>query len=225
MNEYIKQSVKVNKSSTLHGRDIIVVATPLPDEISFSNILRRVEMSIPSFLLRDLDAIYVGDFDILKPRDLKAMYFKGTIYVSNEQDTEEDFYQALVHEISHHVEVLLEREIYSDGLLKMEFLSKRRQLFDILEMHGYNISWEDMMNHKFDEGLDKFFYWSVGYEKLATLVGGIFISPYAATSLREYWGKGFEEYVRGNKEDLSVISPVLYDKIELTLVHKGEKHE
>ena len=222
MNDYIKDSVENSKKNTLHGHDIVLIADPLPEEISISNVLRKVEKQIPFVLLGDLDAIYIGDFDILKPRQLKAMYFKGTIYVSNNQETEHDLYEALMHEISHHIETILEKEIYADGLLKREFLVKRRKVFDILDMHGYNVSVEAMMNHKFDEELDKFFYWSIGYERLATLIRGIFISPYSLTSLREYWGKGFEEYFTGDREEIATICPVLYDKIQTALMHKGE---
>jgi hypothetical protein len=42
---------------------------------------------------------------------------------------------------------------------------------------------------------------------------GIFIRPYAAISLREYFATGFEAYYLGNKIHLEKISPMLYDKI------------
>ena len=47
--------------------------------------------------------------------------------------------------------------------------------------------------------------------RLAT--SAIFIRPYAAVSLREYWATGFEAYFMGQKEQLQKISPDLYDKI------------
>ena len=43
---------------------------------------------------------------------------------------------------------------------------------------------------------------------------GLFISPYAATSLREYFATGFEAYYMGKKDQLDKISPVLYDTID-----------
>jgi len=45
------------------------------------------------------------------------------------------------------------------------------------------------------------------------MVPGIFSSPYAITSLREYWAKGFEEYYLGVQQDLKKISPVLFSKL------------
>jgi hypothetical protein len=45
-------------------------------------------------------------------------------------------------------------------------------------------------------------------------VGGLFPSPYAATSVREYFARGFEEYTMSNKKELKQSCPVLYNKIE-----------
>ena len=38
--------------------------------------------------------------------------------------------------------------------------------------------------------------------------------PYSITSIREYFGNGFEEYLRGDAKYLKNISPTLYNKIE-----------
>jgi len=43
---------------------------------------------------------------------------------------------------------------------------------------------------------------------------GLFVSPYAATSLREYFAIGFEEYHLKDRVYLKKISPKLYFKIE-----------
>ena len=59
-----------------------------------------------------------------------------------------------------------------------------------------------------------FLYADVGYPLLTSLTMGLFISPYAATSLREYFARGFEEYYIGDRKYLTNISPVLYNKIE-----------
>ena len=64
-------------------------------------------------------------------------------------------------------------------------------------------------NFKFDE----FMYNNIGYDKLRTLSSSLFYSPYAITSLREYWANGFENYLLGDREKLRDLSPVLYAKI------------
>ena len=50
------------------------------------------------------------------------------------------------------------------------------------------------------------------------MVANIFVSGYAATSVSEYFARGFEEYFIGNKKVLRDLSPVLYKTIE-ELVH------
>ena len=52
-------------------------------------------------------------------------------------------------------------------------------------------------------------------------VGGLFPSPYAATSVREYFARGFEEYAMDNKKELKQTCPVLYNKLEA--LHKLEE--
>ena len=216
MRDYIEANLKERrrKENTLHGRDIVVVTHPLPDHIDLDSVLRKVESYLPSVLTKELDAIYIGDFDILKKRALQALFYHGTVYITNEQDDEDDLFDDLVHEVSHSVEEAMKSDVYGDGLIEKEFLEKRIKLFDILSNEGYNMSMKSITNTHYDIELDSFLYNEVGYDKLDQLVIGIFISSYAATSLREYWGTGFQEYILGDKRELKEISPSLYDKLE-----------
>jgi len=43
---------------------------------------------------------------------------------------------------------------------------------------------------------------------------GLFVSPYAITSLREYFSTGFEEYFLKDRNYLKNMSPAIYNKIE-----------
>ena len=63
--------------------------------------------------------------------------------------------------------------------------------------------------------MDDFLYKEVGYETLWKVINGLFISPYAATSLEEYFCKGMEEYFLGKSSLLKSISPQLFKKLEL----------
>jgi hypothetical protein len=65
----------------------------------------------------------------------------------------------------------------------------------------------------FSTKIDDFLYKEVGYSALWQMVPGVFPSPYAATSLREYFARGFEEYYMGRPQELKNICPVLYSKM------------
>ena len=99
-------------------------------------------------------------------------------------------------------------------------MKKRNQLYDILVSHGYDIEWDSMDSPKYEEYLDSYLYNVVGYDILGQLIGGIFVSPYSATSLREYWAKGYEAYIISGRSELREVSPVLFSKIEK--IHGGE---
>ena len=65
-------------------------------------------------------------------------------------------------------------------------------------------------------------YKKIGYDKLSDLMMGLFITPYAATSLREYYATGFSEfYFDSNHNFLRKVSPELYKK--LLLIQDPEK--
>ena len=214
--DYIKSNLEKRKrvENTLHGRDLVVVVNPLPEHINIDSVLRRVENYVPSSLTQEIDAIYIGEFKLLQQRSIQALYYHGTIYLTNEQDDENDMLDDLVHEIAHAAESLKKDKIYGDGSLQEEFLIKRRKMLDILLEIGYDIDKKSMLSPDFDQELDNFFYWEVGYERLDNLINGIFISPYSITSLREYWAKVFETYALGNKTELQEVSPILYKKLE-----------
>ena len=214
--DYIKSNLEKRKrvENTLHGRDLVVVVNPLPEHSNIDSVLRRVENYVPSSLTQEIDAIYIGEFKLLQQRSIQALYYHGTIYLTNEQDDENDMLDDLVHEIAHAAESLKKDKIYGDGSLQEEFLIKRRKMLDILLEIGYDIDKKSMLSPDFDQELDNFFYWEVGYERLDNLINGIFISPYSITSLREYWAKGFETYALGNKTELQEVSPILYKKLE-----------
>ena len=71
------------------------------------------------------------------------------------------------------------------------------------------------MNPEYNQEFDLFLYEKVGYDKLSNIAQGIFINPYAATSLREYFATGFTEfYVHPDEHGfLKRVSPQLYKKL------------
>ena len=70
----------------------------------------------------------------------------------------------------------------------------------------------------FSKKFDEFLYLIVGYPTLTQLTPTLFVSPYGATSLREYFANCFEEYfARRQYDHVKKISPAVYEKIELLL--------
>ena len=67
---------------------------------------------------------------------------------------------------------------------------------------------------EYNANFDKFLSDTVGYPTLLTLTMGLFASPYAATSIQEYFANGFEKYFLDDPWRLSTVSPILHDKIE-----------
>ena len=62
-----------------------------------------------------------------------------------------------------------------------------------------------------------FLYEIIGYDKLTTFCAGVFVTPYAATSLREYFATGFTEFFMHPEAHayLQKISTQLYKKLVL----------
>ena len=183
--------------------------------VDVEKVINKIESILPTHLLSEVEMIIVGWFDEFEERSLNAFYDGGTLYVSNIQDDFEDMYDDLVHEISHSLEEPHGYFLYGDKKIEKEFLTKRKYLHDILWKMGYKIPVAMFMDPEYNKEFDMFLYEKVGYDKLATALAGIFITPYAATSLREYFATGFTEFYTHPDSHgfLQKISPELYKKI------------
>ena len=217
LREYIKESsdkiLSERKEYHIFNRIYVYVKDPLPQEINLTLVIQRIENTITDFLAREVESIFIGQFEELISREVDAVYDNGTIYITNEQDNEEDVFDDIVHEIAHSVEGWAGMEIYGDGAVEREFIAKRRKLFSILKNEGYDIDLIHFLNTEYSKNFDFFLYKSVGYDKLNMLTVGLFPSPNSATSIREYFAIGFEEYIYGDRRDLKEVSPFLYEKI------------
>ena len=202
----------------------IYIKDPLPENVDLNRVIEFLQNIMPSFYFRNLDLIYIGQFEDLKKRELNAMYDSGAIYLTNEQEDEQDMVDDIIHETAHLLEETYGNEIYSDDKIEVEFLGKRKRLERILRFQEYNTSPYNFLNPDYSEPLDMFFYKGVGYPRLETFCMGLYISPYAATSLREYFAIGFEEYYLGDRNQLKKISPAVYEKIEY-IDNIGENYE
>ena len=82
----------------------------------------------------------------------------------------------------------------------------------------YDVPKNFLSDIDYNKEIDEFLFKKIGYDVLNQLVANIFISGYAATSVSEYFARGFEEYFIGDKDTLKQLSPVLYRVID-ELVH------
>lgn len=214
---YISQSSKKAKESKkeffIHGDVLVFLQEKTPD-INISLVCKNIQKNIPKKLFKDLDYIYIGKFEELDSRQVQSAYLRGAIYITNENQTEESIYNAIVHELAHSIENTFNELIYGDNEVAAEFVSKRKKLKSILKTQG--LEYDDPLffqRLEYNPRFDEFLYKTVGYDRLHQLTTGLFISPYAATSLREYFANGFEHYYNGDITYLEKISPKLSSKI------------
>ena len=71
------------------------------EDINLKSVLSKIESILPRQLSYGVDAIYIGEFDILLDRELNAAYNDGAIYVSNLQSGEDDLLDDIIHEFAH----------------------------------------------------------------------------------------------------------------------------
>ena len=192
----------------------IYIQDKVPDDINLEFVFDYIIARIPTRLMDSIDVIYVGDFPDFKTREINAYYDNGAIFITNNQEDDHDMINDIVHEIGHGVEQRFNDFIYSDNTIEQEFMGKRRTLYRMLKAEGLNPPKLLIAEPSFNQYIDDYLYEEVGYSLLNNLVNGLFVSAYAATSLSEYYARGFEEYVFGNRKYLAKNAPALYNVLE-----------
>ena len=186
------------------------------ENIDVEKVINRVENTLPLHLLQEVEMIIFGWFEEFEERSINAFYKDNALYISYLQQDENDLYDDIIHEISHSLEEVYGYQIYADEKLKEEFLRKREYLHDILWKAGFRAPKEFFLNVEYNKEFDMFLYEKIGYDKLSRYMSGLFINPYAATSLREYFATGFTDfYLDSNHNFLQKVSPELYKKISM----------
>ena len=216
---YIKSSAnkakKNNREHSLFGSVPVMIKDFIEnEEINLSAVLKKIEKNVPKKLFHNLDTIYIGQFPELDARNVESVYMDGAVYLSNNQLDEDNLYKSIVHELAHNLEEYYQEEIYGDERIISEFIDKRKSLRRILESNKLFCNPVLYLKLEVEEEFDNFLYKTVGYDRLALLTANIFLSPYAATSLREYFSNGFEHYFTDIKpEFFNKLCPKLYFKI------------
>ena len=202
------------KHFTFFGDIDVFILDELPENVNLQDCLEKIQYLIPNHLLHDVDAIYIGNINHFQDNDTNAAYLDGAIYICNIQDDNEDFVDDIIHEIAHATEKTYGSYLYHDNKLELEFLGKRTKLEAILRHSGYDTEKFNFHTPDYSKDLDAFLYSEVGYVDLNNYSRGLFASAYGATSLREYYANGLEEYYLGDRKYLKKISPVLFEKLE-----------
>ena len=186
---------------------------PLPDSINLRQVLLDVAKRLPKIYLKYIQAVRIGIFEEMLERELNALYKDGVLYVSNMQDSNTDMLDDIIHEVAHAVEDHNHDLIYEDERILLEFLGKRKRLYELLKSEGYNVTIEQFLTATYDYDFDMLLFQDVGYPVLETLTLGLFLSPYSVTSINEYFAVGFENFYMDETNYVKKICPILLEKI------------
>ena len=216
--ESLKKQTEQRKEFYLFGR-LFYINNAFHTPIDIPAVIDDIETIIPSHLFDEVDQVMIGDFDFLNQKGREAEYRDGAIFITNQITSEKDLAENIIHELSHSIESKYGHLIYGDMTLHSEFLGKRKRLKSILDVNGWPTQELDFLNTEYDEEFDSFLYEDIGYIKLDAYISGLFVSPYAVTSLAEYWAVGFEDYFIGDREYVRKVSPRLFSKVEGVLFY------
>ena len=183
--------------------------------VDMESVISKFESKLPAHVRDNVEMIIVGEFDEFEDRGINAFYKDSALYVSNIQTDNDDLLDDLVHETAHSIEEAYGYEIYADEKIKNEFLKKRFYLYEVLWGMGFKVPREVFLDTEYTKEFDMFLLQDVGYDKLSEIGKGIFISPYAATSLREYFATAFTEFYMypDSHGYLQKVSPEVYKKL------------
>ena len=212
--EKMKQT-QVSDFYTSEGLHIYFKDKITNDEVDPEKVISKVESILPHHLRSEVEMIIVGDFPEFFQNGFNAFYEGGTVHVTNEQDSNEDMFDDIIHEFAHSLEEPHGYHIYGDGKVKDEFLRKRDALHSVLWKNGYKTPKSFFSNTEYDKEFDLYLLQNVGYDKLQNYAAGIFLTTYAPTSLREYFATGFTEFFLNpdGHNYMKKVSPQLYKKL------------
>ena len=101
--ESAERGSKLRKHYKMYDIEIFIKDN-LPEFIDADFVFKYIASLLPSHLMTEIDVIYIGQFDNLINRQVSAIYEDGAIYVTNEQRSDMDIVDDIVHEIGHSIE-------------------------------------------------------------------------------------------------------------------------
>ena len=216
-NNYV--SVDNKKSAILGGNiQLTIEDDDFAQKIDFvEQVFNKIKKSLPPLFLTLIHGIKVGKYDFLGD-GVESIYQSGIIYLNSLQTNPKDIAKNIIHEIAHAVEEKKYKTVYEDKELKEEFLAKKERLYYTLgQMYPNRLpDRESFLSINANKSVDQFLLNVVGYDKLKTIIDGLFVSPYATYSLREYFARGFEDFflTSEKRKFLQQTCPMLYFKVE-----------
>lgn len=192
----------------------VFINDPLPNNIDLDYIFSFINGRISPFILDLVKSIHIGYFKDLEERHINAKYTNNEIYLTNDQDSNDDMIDDIVHELAHALEDAYGKEVYLDKSIEQEFLGKRKKLERLLRYMDYDTHLHDFEKVSYNKKLDFFLLKEVGYDTIETLTMGLFINPYSVTSLQEYFAEGFEDYYLNNADYVKEVCPALYKVLD-----------
>lgn len=194
----------------------VYIKEPLPENIQVKKCFSFIFDKMPKIFYSGIEKIMIGQFPFLIKREVDALYKDRTIYITNNQETNDSLIADIIHELAHYFEEQHKQQLYGDEIIRNEFLSKRNALYNILSGENLldkTIQKEDFYNTNYNENFDMYLYKSIGYDKLHILTNNLFISPYAATCLREYFANAFEAFFVQDMFVVKKYAPNIYNKL------------
>tara|TARA_R110000824_G_scaffold24211_1_gene85613 strand:- start:1107 stop:1778 length:672 start_codon:yes stop_codon:yes gene_type:complete len=210
--EYINNKQTHDISNILHGIDVNII-DELVNNINVKNAFSSLTLLIPKKFFKNIDIIYIGKFDILKKRNLDALYLDGAIYLSNNQKNESDLMGNIVHEVAHNIISLTNGQVFKINNLESEFIEKRKAVYNRLKAQKKPVNLQNFLNPYFDQTFDDYLFKEIGYDLLNILSYDVVISPYSLTSIEEYFATGFDYYFLKDRKFLAKKCPELLDLI------------
>ena len=92
------------------------------ENVDVEKVVAKVENSLPIHLLDEVEMIIFGWFDEFEERGINAFYKDNALYISPLQQSEQDLYDDIIHEVAHSLEGPHGYHLYADEKLKKEFL-------------------------------------------------------------------------------------------------------
>tara|TARA_Y100001937_G_scaffold38616_2_gene54933 strand:- start:655 stop:1326 length:672 start_codon:yes stop_codon:yes gene_type:complete len=211
----LKNYIQNKKSDNFTYKGIeVIIKDKIEQDVSIEKVLKIVTSKIPNHLTSNFKRLYIGDFENMREREIQAFYSNKSIYITNRLKNDEDLLDDLIHEISHSIEEKYSKIIYGDKKIEEEFLTKRKQMWSELKNNSIELPLGYFLNPKYDLEFDTILYKEIGYDLLSAVTSNIFYSPYAATSIGEYFANGFEAFFMNQEvARLKNISPQLFKKI------------
>jgi hypothetical protein len=216
---YLQQRQKMLEQSnnfyTPSGIHVYTKDEMMNDLVDLEAVVSQLEAKLPDHLRDGVEMIIIGQFDEFAERDINAFYKDGALYVSNFQTDNDDLLDDLIHETAHSAEEQYGMEIYADQKIKNEFLRKREHIYNILSKMNMATDKQRFMDTEYEQEFDEYLFNDVGYDKLSEILKGVVVTPYAVTSLREYFATAFTEfYLHPDSHNyLKKVSPEVYKKM------------